>query len=98
MPDAVSTPELHIKLKEGENFALIAKIAANPNFNSPKEIITIDGLRVEYADGFGLMRSSNTTPVIVLRFEADNESALKQIQNDFRSVLLNANPDLQLPF
>ena len=98
LPDAVSTPELHIKLKEGENFALIAKIAANPKFTDPKEIITIDGLRVEYADGFGLMRSSNTTPVIVLRFEADNELALKRIQGDFRHVLLRANADLNLPF
>jgi phosphomannomutase/phosphoglucomutase len=98
LPDAVSTPELHIKLKEGENFALIAQIAANPNFTNPKEIITIDGLRVEYVDGFGLMRSSNTTPVIVLRFEADDEVAIKRIQDDFRSVLLKANPHLQLPF
>ncbi len=98
LPDAVSTPELHIKLQEGENFALIAQIAANPNFNKPKEIITIDGLRVEYTDGFGLMRSSNTTPVIVLRFEADNEVALKRIQDDFRHVLLKANPEMQLPF
>ena len=63
-----------------------------------REIITIDGLRVEYADGFGLARSSNTTPVIVLRFEADNPQALSRIQDDFRRVLLAAKPDAQLPF
>ena len=61
-------------------------------------MITIDGLRVEYSDGFGLARASNTTPVIVLRFEADNESALKRIQEDFRHNILQAKPEAQLPF
>ncbi|MBA2689867.1 MAG: phosphomannomutase/phosphoglucomutase, partial [Burkholderiales bacterium] len=55
-------------------------------------------LRVEYADGFGLARASNTTPVIVLRFEADNEAALQRIQEDFRRVLLQAKPNAVLPF
>ena len=68
------------------------------NFTDPKEIITIDGLRVEYADGFGLARSSNTTPVIVLRFEADNAAALQRIQDDFRRVIMRAKPDAKLPF
>jgi len=98
LPDAVSTPELHIKLQEGENHALIARLGKEAQFTDRKEVITIDGLRVEYADGFGLMRASNTTPVIVLRFEADNEAALKRIQDDFRRVLLAANSALQLPF
>jgi phosphomannomutase/phosphoglucomutase len=98
LPDAVSTPELHIKLKEGESYALIDKLRRNAQFTDSKEIITIDGLRVEYADGFGLMRSSNTTPVIVLRFEADDAKGLARIQQDFRRVLLDANPELQLPF
>jgi phosphomannomutase/phosphoglucomutase len=98
LPDAVSTPELHIKLKEGENHALITRLGKEASFTNSKEVITIDGLRVEYADGFGLMRASNTTPVIVLRFEADNSAALKRIQDDFRKVLLAANPELQLPF
>ena len=74
LPDAVSTPELQIKLDEGENYALMAQLQKTARFDQPREIITIDGLRVEYADGFGLARSSNTTPVIVLRFEADNAS------------------------
>ena len=98
LPDAVSTPELHIHTKEGENHALIARLRTEAKFDGARDIITIDGLRVEYADGFGLMRPSNTTPVIVLRFEADDESGLKRIQEDFRKVLLKANPALLLPF
>ena len=98
LPDAVSTPELHIKLKEGENHTLITRLGKEAKFTDAKEVITIDGLRVEYADGFGLMRASNTTPVIVLRFEADSAAALKRIQDDFRRVLLAANSVLNLPF
>jgi phosphomannomutase / phosphoglucomutase len=98
LPDAVSTPELHLKLKEGENYALVEQMQKTAKFQNPREVITIDGLRVEYADGFGLARSSNTTPVIVLRFEADNDAALKRIQDDFRRVLLAAKPDAALPF
>ena len=98
LPDAVSTPELHIKLQEGENHALIARLGKEAKFTDAKDIITIDGLRVEYADGFGLMRASNTTPVIVLRFEADDEAGLKRIQDDFRRVLLAADASLKLPF
>ncbi len=59
---------------------------------------TIDGLRVEYPDGFGLMRASNTTPVIVLRFEGDSEAALARIQKEFKKVLLSAKPDARVPF
>ncbi len=98
LPNSVNTPELHINLKEGQSHALIEQLRRDAKFTAPQEIITIDGLRVEYADGFGLMRASNTTPVIVLRFEADNVAALQHIQDDFRRVLLKADPDLQLPF
>lgn len=98
LPNSINTPELQIRLKEGENYALIARLQKDAKFTDVQNLITIDGLRVEYADGFGLMRSSNTTPVVVLRFEADNEEALARIQNDFRRVLLNAEPRLQLPF
>ena len=98
LPDAVCTPELHIHTAEGANHALIAHLRKEARFTDAKDIITIDGLRVEYADGFGLMRPSNTTPVIVLRFEADNAGALQRIQNDFRRVLLQAAPELDLPF
>jgi phosphomannomutase/phosphoglucomutase len=98
LPDAISTPELQIKLAEGENYALISHLQKTARFDNPREVNTIDGLRVEYADGFGLARSSNTTPVIVLRFEADDAAALKRIQEDFRRVLLAAKPDAKLPF
>ncbi|HEX5464670.1 MAG TPA: phosphomannomutase/phosphoglucomutase [Burkholderiales bacterium] len=98
LPDAVNTPELKLELNEGENYALIDKLQKTAHFDHPREVITIDGLRVEYEDGFGLARSSNTTPVVVLRFEADSEQALKRIQEDFRRVLLAAKPDAKLPF
>jgi phosphomannomutase/phosphoglucomutase len=98
LPQAVSTPELHLQLAEGENYALMDKLKASARFDGAQEIITIDGLRVEYADGFGLARSSNTTPIIVLRFEADDESALRRIQDDFRRALLAAKPGAALPF
>jgi phosphomannomutase/phosphoglucomutase len=98
LPDSVNTPELQIKLKEGENYALIEKLQKTARFPDAREVITIDGLRVEYADGFGLARSSNTTPVVVLRFEADDEAALKRIQADFRRILHQAAPTAKLPF
>lgn len=103
LPDAVCTPELHIRTDEGENHALLARLQQDAQshaiqFNGVQDIITLDGLRVEYADGFGLARPSNTTPVIVLRFEADTLAGLQRIQNDFRQVFQQAAPHLQLPF
>ena len=98
LPDSINTPELQIKLNEGENYALIEKLQKTARFPTAREVITIDGLRVEYADGFGLARSSNTTPVVVLRFEATDEKALKRIQDDFRRVLEDVRPGAQLPF
>jgi phosphomannomutase/phosphoglucomutase len=98
LPDSVNTPELHIPMREGEPHRLIAALRDSARFTGAREVIAIDGLRVEYPDGFGLMRPSNTTPVIVLRFEADTAAALARIQDDFRRVLLAAAPDLNLPF
>jgi phosphomannomutase/phosphoglucomutase len=98
LPDAISTPELHLKLAEGENYPLMEKLRRSARFEGAREIITIDGLRVEYSDGFGLARPSNTTPVIVLRFEADTMTALKRIQDDFRTALRAVKPDAALPF
>jgi phosphomannomutase/phosphoglucomutase len=98
LPDAASTPELHLKLAEGENYTLMEKLKESARFDGAREVITIDGLRVEYADGFGLARPSNTTPVIVLRFEADDATALKRIQGDFRRAILAVKPGAQLPF
>ena len=87
LPDAVSTPELNVACAEGEHHALIAKLGRSAQFPGAIDVIRIDGLRVEYADGFGLARGSNTTPVIVLRFEADDDAALARIQGEFRRVL-----------
>ena len=98
LPDALSTPELNIKLAEGEPHRLIAQMQQSVKFPGALEVITMDGLRVEYADGFGLARASNTTPVIVLRFEADSETALKRIQADFRVALQSVKPGVALPF
>ena len=98
LPDAINTPELQIKLKEGENYALVDLLQREARFDNPERIITTDGLRVEYRDGFGLIRSSNTTPVLVLRFEADNSDALQRIKLDFRRVLKQFKPDISLPF
>ncbi|MEN9724941.1 MAG: hypothetical protein RLZZ98_450 [Pseudomonadota bacterium] len=98
LPDSVSTPEQHIQMQEGEPHALIAQLQKTAHFEGASEVITIDGLRVEYPDGFGLMRPSNTTPVIVLRFEANSQEALQRIQNTFREVILKAAPHAQLPF
>ena len=98
LPDAISTPELQLKTAEGENYTLIDTLKKNARFEGAKELITIDGLRVEYPDGFGLARPSNTTPVVVLRFEADNEQALARIKEDFRRALLAVKPGAALPF
>jgi phosphomannomutase/phosphoglucomutase len=85
-------------MEEGAHYALIERLQNNASFPHAQEIISLDGLRVEYPDGFGLMRASNTTPVIVLRFEGDNEAALQRIQEEFRTVLLTDSPNLPLPF
>ena len=75
---------------------MIAKLAQTAQFAGSDETITIDGLRVEYPDGFGLMRASNTTPVLVLRFEADSEEAIARIQNQFKAVV-ESYPGLRWP-
>ncbi|APR35256.1 phosphomannomutase/phosphoglucomutase [Paraburkholderia sp. SOS3] len=98
LPNSHSTPELQLKLQEGENFELIARLQKSAKFPQADQVVTIDGLRVEYPDGFGLARSSNTTPVVVMRFEADNDAALKRIQEDFRRVILAEKADAKLPF
>ncbi len=98
LPDSLSTPELQWPLCEGENYTLMERLQETARFEGARDIITIDGLRVEYEDGFGLARPSNTTPIIVLRFEADNAAALKRIQEDFRRALTAVKADAALPF
>jgi len=98
LPDSINTPELNWKLAEGEPHSLIAQLQQSARFPGAREIIKLDGLRVEYADGFGLARASNTTPVMVLRFEGDTQGAIERIQAEFRAVLAAAKPGAQLPF
>jgi phosphomannomutase/phosphoglucomutase len=98
LPNLPSTPELHWKLAEGEPHALVAKLQAAKPFPGAERVLTIDGVRVEYADGFGLARASNTTPVVVLRFEADDAASLERIKGEFRRALQPLKPDAPLPF
>lgn len=98
LPNSASTPELQLKTAEGENFTLMERMQRESKFTNAREVITIDGVRVEYDDGFGLARPSNTTPIVVMRFEADNDVALKRIQADFARALLALKPDAKLPF
>ncbi|NWG32171.1 MAG: phosphomannomutase/phosphoglucomutase [Rhodocyclaceae bacterium] len=102
LPNALSTPELNLKMQEGEPHRLIAKLKeaalAGRVLRGARELITIDGVRAEYADGFGLARASNTTPVIVLRFEADDPAALARIQADFKDALESVWPGLEVRY
>jgi phosphomannomutase/phosphoglucomutase len=100
LPNAISTPELNIKMQEGEPHALVAKLQQGGRKLLPgaRELITIDGVRAEYADGFGLARASNTTPVVVLRFEADTQAALIRIKNEFKAALTTAWPGIYTDF
>ena len=86
-----------MNLLEGENFTFIEELTKQASFDDAK-IITIDGLRVEFVDGWGLVRASNTTPSLVLRFEADDKEALERIQSVFRDLMLEIKSDIELPF
>lgn len=99
LPNSIATPELAIPcVHEGEQHEIIARLQKEAQFPDAQEVIHIDGVRVEYQDGFGLARASNTTPTIVLRFEADNEKILKRIQQDFSVQIKIIAPDIKLPF
>jgi phosphomannomutase / phosphoglucomutase len=106
LPNAISTPELQMKTGEGENFEILESLKqsiATPEgalavFPGASEIILIDGVRVEYPDGFGLARPSNTTPVVVMRFEGDTQEAIAKVQAAFRSAILAVSPQSALPF
>ena len=98
LPNAISTPELNIRMKEGEPHALVDRLRREGRFPGARELITIDGVRAEYADGFGLARPSNTTPVVVLRFEADTEAALTRIQDEFKAALEAVWPGIRTDF
>lgn len=104
LPNAICTPELQMACAEGEAFTLLDKIKAEvakgtqATFETAESVNTIDGVRVEYADGFGLARPSNTTPIVVMRFEADTQAAIERIQAEFKKVFLAVKPDAKMPF
>jgi phosphomannomutase len=96
LPTSFSTPELNVPCAEGEPRQVVEKLLAQAEFPGAQEIITIDGLRVDYKDGFGLIRSSNTTPVLVMRFEGHTAAALHRIETDFMAALRRVKPDAQV--
>ncbi len=98
LPQSISTPELQIALAEGENHAVVAQLQRDAQWPDARDVITLDGVRVEYADGFGLVRASNTTPVLVLRFEAEDTDALHRIQQSLGAAIRAVRPDAVLPF
>ncbi len=98
LPNSFSTPELNVKCAEGESPALVAQAVqlAPATFAAPAVISTIDGLRVDWPDGFGLLRGSNTTPVLVLRFEGHNEAALHRIEGEMLALLRRIKPGAKI--
>ncbi|MDO8706478.1 MAG: phosphomannomutase/phosphoglucomutase [Sulfuricaulis sp.] len=97
LPNTVNTPELNLKFPEGEHFTVIKELVQRAHFPDAK-LTTIDGLRADFPDGFGLVRASNTTPVLVFRFEGDSKEALERIQKRFRELMLAVRPGIALPF
>jgi phosphomannomutase len=96
LPTSFSTPELNVPCAEGEPPQVVQRLLESAQFDGAKEIITIDGLRAEYDDGFGLIRPSNTTPVLVMRFEGHTPQALERIQAAFMAALRAVKPDAQV--
>ena len=98
LPDSINTPELNLNMDEGEHHKLITKLVANAKFAGAK-LTTIDGVRADWDDGFGLVRASNTTPCLVFRFEGDNEAALERIKDEFRALVkAQADAGTVIPF
>lgn len=97
LPDGVSTPEIKVELFDGDPHAFVEQFRAAATFNGGR-MSTIDGVRVDWPDGWGLVRASNTTPVLVMRFDADSSGAIARIQKTFREQLLALKSDLVLPF
>ena len=97
LPTSFSTPELKVQMQEGENHDYVEAFKETARFDGAR-ITTIDGLRADFDDGWGLVRASNTTPILVVRFDGETEEALIRIKASFRSQMLDVNPDLELPF
>ncbi|MGY1459365.1 MULTISPECIES: phosphomannomutase/phosphoglucomutase [unclassified Luteimonas] len=98
LPTGIATPEIKVDAPGGDPHAFVERFVAQATFEGNARPSTIDGLRVDFPDGWGLVRASNTTPVLVLRFDADSEEALDRIRGQFREQLLAIDPDLPLPF
>jgi phosphomannomutase len=96
LPTSFSTPELNVKCAEGEPHVLVQRLVASAKFPPPTEVSTIDGVRVDWPDGFGLVRASNTTPVLVLRFEGHTPEALHRIEGEMLALLRSVKPDAQI--
>ncbi len=96
LPTSFSTPELNVKCAEGEPHGLVEQLVETVNFPAPAVISTIDGVRIDWPDGFGLIRASNTTPVLVMRFEGQTEAALHRIETDMLALLKTVKPDATL--
>lgn len=97
LPDSVNTPELQIKMEEGEHHAFIDKLLDQADFGDAN-VTMIDGIRADYEDGWGLVRASNTTPCLVLRFEGQTQEAMQRVQDRFRKAMLAVDKSLKLPF
>jgi len=93
LPTSHSTPELNVACAEGEPHRLVAELQQKATFAAPAQINTIDGVRVDWPDGFGLIRASNTTPVLVLRFEGQTPEALHRIEGEMLALLRSVKPD-----
>jgi phosphomannomutase len=93
LPTSFSTPELNVGCAEGEPHELVKRLIAAASFAAPAQVSTIDGVRVDWPDGFGLIRASNTTPVLVLRFEGQTQEALHRIEQDMLALLRRIKPD-----
>ena len=96
LPTSHSTPELNVACADGEPHRLVAELQALARFAAPAEVNTIDGLRVDWPDGFGLIRASNTTPVLVLRFEGQTPEALQRIETEMLALLRRVKPDAHI--
>jgi phosphomannomutase/phosphoglucomutase len=97
LPDAVNTPELRIDLREGEQQRFMEELMSRADFPDAN-VMMIDGIRADFENGWGLVRASNTTPSLIMRFEGRDKQALAEVQEKFRTMMLEVDPNLQLPF
>ncbi|MGO2414233.1 MULTISPECIES: phosphomannomutase/phosphoglucomutase [Cobetia] len=97
-PQDLGTPEINVEVTDETKFAIVERLAREGDFGTDGVKTTLDGIRVDYTDGWGLCRASNTTPVLVLRFEGKSEESLERIKDSFRAALKQAEPSIVAPF